>query len=210
MRKQLAAYGTAQRQLDTCRQSACTLLAESIRLHQSILACAVRKPTNIIFKRQERGLRGHYSGSSCRYIATFLQCLCTYIRSQLVSLLLHTVCNWLACIAMPCLDTDTSRRIVFLKSAGYLVSQIKKRHRQTVLIEYFLIFQPSDWPNTKRLMEIQSPRKDPFSGPIPFSTPNNSTTKNKWHEVLHATASEQLFSRIIDSRINWNIQRQHL
>ena len=29
------------------------------------------------------------------------------------------------------------------------------------------------------------------------------------HEILHATAHEQLFSRAIDSRINWNIHRQY-
>ena len=58
-----------------------------------------------------------------------------------------------------------------MKKAGYSVSQIKNPHRQTILkLAYFVThFQPSDRPNTKRLMEIQSPIKDPFS------TPNDST-----------------------------------
>ena len=84
----------------------------------------------------------------------------TYVASYLVSFLLSV---WLACITMPHLDVDTSKRVVLLKSAGYLVSQIKKQHGQTILIGYFLTFQPADWANTKSLMEIQSPMKDPFS-----------------------------------------------
>ena len=42
-----------------------------------------------------------------------IQCLCTYICSYLAS-----VFSWLACIAMPCLDIDTTRRVVFLKIAA--------------------------------------------------------------------------------------------
>ena len=61
-----------------------------------------------------------------------------YIRSHLASYLRSILCATAACITMPCLDIDTLRRVVFfrvfLKSAGYLVSQIKNRHRQTILI----------------------------------------------------------------------------
>ena len=79
---------------------------------------------------------------------------------------------------MPCLDIDTLRRVVFLGSAGYSVSQIKKQNWQTILIEYFLTFQPADWTNAKRLMEIQSSMKDPFSAQNPFSTQNDCTPNN--------------------------------
>ena len=52
------------------------------------------------------------------------------------------VCN--ACIIMPRLDIDTSSRVVssrvFLKSSGYSVSQIKNRHRQTILISTEQVF----------------------------------------------------------------------
>ena len=44
---------------------------------------------------------------------TFLQCLCTYIHSYLASFLFSICVHWLARIAMPCLDIDTSRRVVF-------------------------------------------------------------------------------------------------
>ena len=61
-----------------------------------------------------------------------------YICSHLVSFLHSILCATAACIAMPHLDIDTSRRVVFsrvfLKNAGYLVPQIKNRHRQTILI----------------------------------------------------------------------------
>ena len=66
-------YGTAQRQLDTCRQSTHNLLAKSTWLHQPILLCAVRKTCQHYFgKRQEHRLRGYYSRSSCGYLL-FLQ-----------------------------------------------------------------------------------------------------------------------------------------
>ena len=48
-----------------------------------------------------------------------------YIRSHLASFLRSILCAIAACIAMPCLDIETLRRVVFLKSAGYSVSQIK-------------------------------------------------------------------------------------
>ena len=41
---------------------------------------------------------------------------------------------------------------------------------------YFLTFQPTDWTNSKRLMEIQSPMKNPFSAPNPFSTPGQTVS----------------------------------
>ena len=53
----------------------------------------------------------------------------------------------------------------------------------------------------KRLMEIKSPIKDPFSMPNQFSTPNDSSQNNKASD----TASEQVFSSTIDSRFDWNI-----
>ena len=48
------------------------------------------------------------------------------------------LCATAACIAMHRLDIDTSIRVVFsqvfLKSTGYLVSQIKNRQQQTIFI----------------------------------------------------------------------------
>ena len=88
------------------------------------------------------------------------------------------LCATAACITMLRLDIDTSRRVVFfhilLKSAGYSVSQIKNRHRQTTLMtNIFSYWLPIYRPNAKRLMEIQSPIKDPFS------IPNDSTQNNR-------------------------------
>ena len=51
----------------------------------------------------------------------------TYVATYLVSFLLSICVRWLACIAMPCLDIDTSRRVVF-ECTGYSVSQIKKEN----------------------------------------------------------------------------------
>ena len=60
----------------------------------------------------------------------------TYIATS-VSFLQSILCATAACIAIPRLDIDTLRRVVFcrvfLKSAGYSVSQIKIQHRQTIL-----------------------------------------------------------------------------
>ena len=93
--------------------------------------------------------------------------------------------HWLACIAMPCLDIDTSRRVVF-ECAGYSVSQIKKQNWQTILIQYYLTFQPADWTNAKRLMEIQPPMKDTFSAQNPFSTQNNCVPNNiEWETACN-------------------------
>ena len=61
-----------------------------------------------------------------------------YIRSHLVLFLHSIMCATATCTAMPCLDIDTSLRVVFsqvfLKKVGYSVSQIKNRHRQSILI----------------------------------------------------------------------------
>ena len=101
--------------------------------------------------------------------------------SHLGSFLHSILCGTAAFIAMPCLDIETSRRVVFsgvfLKSASYSVLQINNRKRETIFIRIISIFsygfQPTDRPNTKRLMEIQSPLK------APFSTPNDSTPNNR-------------------------------
>ena len=96
-------------------------------------------------KRQERRLMGHYSGSSHRYIL-FLQCTIIYvyicIATKHLFFILYTVCN-ATCIIMHRLDIDTLRRIVlvFLKSAGYLVSQIKNRHQQAIIIPSILSYR---------------------------------------------------------------------
>ena len=73
------------------------------------------------------------------YVRTFpLVIMYIYIHSHLACFLHSILCATAACFTMPCLDIDTSRRVVFsrvfLKSAGYSVSQIKNRHRQTILI----------------------------------------------------------------------------
>ena len=51
-----------------------------------------------------------------------------YIHSYLASFLCSVLCTTAACIAMPHLDIDRSRRLVFscvfFKSTGYSVSQI--------------------------------------------------------------------------------------
>ena len=62
-----------------------------------------------------------------------------YLRGHLSSFLSSILCaTTVACITMLCLDIDTSRRLVFsrvfLKCAGYSVSQNKNRHQQTILI----------------------------------------------------------------------------
>ena len=52
-----------------------------------------------------------------------------YIHSYLASFLYSILCVTATCIAMPRLDIDTSKRVVFsqvfFKSTGYSVSQIK-------------------------------------------------------------------------------------
>ena len=61
-----------------------------------------------------------------------------HMYSELVLFLRSILCATATCIATPCLDIDTPRRVVFslvfLKSAGYLVLQIKNLHQQTILI----------------------------------------------------------------------------
>ena len=42
-----------------------------------------------------------------------------------------------------------------------------------------IFFQPTDGPNAKRLMEIQSPMKDSFSMPNAFFTSNDNTPSNR-------------------------------
>ena len=97
----------------------------------------------------ECSLRGHYSGYLCVYIHTLLQCLCMYIHmySYLESFLCSVLrmCNWLACIALPRFNIDTTRRAIFLKSAGYSVSQSKKQWTTTKSINTIFSYLPTNW-----------------------------------------------------------------
>ena len=80
-----------------------------------------------------------------------IQCLCIYMRSYLVSFFAYTVCNWLACTAMPRLDIDTTRRVVFLKStAGYSIHKLWSiGHQQTtlysILANKIFSYLPTNW-----------------------------------------------------------------
>ena len=69
------------------------------------------------------------------------------MHSHVASFLYFILCVTTTCIAMPCLDIDTSKRVViswvFLKSTGYSVSQIKNQHWQTILIASIIIFLPA-------------------------------------------------------------------
>ena len=132
-------YSTAEKQLDTCRWNTCSLSGESMRLHQPVLACVVRKTCQHYFcKRQERGLKGYFSMSSHGYILFFSDYVhILYTHSHLASFLYSILCATAACISMPYLGIDTSRRVafsqVFLKNTDYSVSQIKNSHRQIIL-----------------------------------------------------------------------------
>ena len=118
-------------------------------IHQPILACAVRKTCQHYFcKRQECRLRGHYSRYSHGYIYTFpsvIMYIYIILCSHLASFLHSILCATAACITIPCLDIDTSSRVVFswllLKSAGYSASQIKNRHQQSILIASTFSYQ---------------------------------------------------------------------
>ena len=65
------------------------------------------------------------SGYSHEYIAVNSVFMYKHMQVLISHLFFaYTMCNWLACIAMPRLDIDT-RRVVFLKSAaGYSVHKI--------------------------------------------------------------------------------------
>ena len=132
-----------------------------MQLHQPILACVVGKTCQHYFcKRQEHRLRGHYSRSSHWYIL-FLQWLCTYsyIRSHLASFLRSILCATAVCITMCHSDIDVYTRVafsrVFLKSAGYLVSQIKNLHQQTIFIASIFSYQlPTNWQAMAKREEV--------------------------------------------------------
>ena len=117
-------------------------------VHQPVLACAVRKTCQHYFcKRQECRLRGHYSGYSRGYIYMYFSFSdYLHIHTQPLSIFssFYTVYN-AACTTIPCLDIDTSRRVVFsrlfLKNTGYSVSQIKNQHQQSTLIAGIFSYQ---------------------------------------------------------------------
>ena len=105
-------YGTAQRQLDTPELSAHNLLVESMQLYQPVLACAVGKTCQHYFcRRQERRLKGITAGLHSGNIFPSVV-LYIYIRSHLVSFLCSILCATVACITMPRLNIETSRRLV--------------------------------------------------------------------------------------------------
>ena len=97
--------------------------------------------------RAKRALQWVFTGH-----ILFLQWLCTYmyVHSHIASFLYSILCVTAACIAMPCLNIDTSRRVVFcrvfLKSSGYWVSQIKNWHGQAILIASISSYHlPTNW-----------------------------------------------------------------
>ena len=92
----------------------------------------------------------------------------TYIATQHVSL--PTLCATGQPVLLCLLDIDTTRIVVSLKVICFTNHEASNIDNNSELIKYFLAFQLTDWTNSKRLMEIQSPMKDPFSTPNPFST----------------------------------------
>ena len=119
-----------------------------------------------------------------------------------------------------CSDIDTTRRVVLVlgywynKKSSFLEdccqlfsSQIMKLWTLDKqlwtgitlwLILIFLTFQPTDSTNSKRLMEIQSPMKNPFSTLNPFSIPSQ-TVSRAW-DIPYVR--NFLVARKMDSRIN--------
>ena len=95
---------------------------------------------------EECGLSGHYSGSSRGYILTAYTHVRSYSVASLFSspklLQLTSLAPALQYLpVMPRLDIDTRRRVVFLKSAGYSVSQIKKRlQEENILVSSQALF----------------------------------------------------------------------
>ena len=82
------------------------------------------KPVKITFQEEGMWAKKVLSVYLCRYKPVpFSVYVYTCVATQCL-FFAYTVCNWLACTAMPRLDIDT-RRVVFLKStAGYSVHKL--------------------------------------------------------------------------------------
>ena len=92
------------------------------------------KPANIIsVKGKNVGEEGITAGLQAGTYFSFSDYVHIHTMHSHLAYFLYSILHaTAACITMPRLDIDTSRRVVFsrvfLKSAGYLVSQIKNRH----------------------------------------------------------------------------------
>ena len=123
------------------------------------------------------------------YAGTYFLCtyICWYVAIQHLFFVLY-------CVQLVSLYCHVLlRRALFLKSTGYSVSQIKKRRTSTIiLIKYFLIYHPTNWPNAKRLIQIQLPMKDPFS------TPNNRACDTTHNCTIIAFQQDNQFKDLLE------------
>ena len=135
-----------------------------------------------------------------------------YIRSHLPSFLCSKLCATAACITMPRLDIDTSGRVVFsrvfLKSAGYSISQIKNGHRQTILIASIFSYRLPTKCHAKR----EEFNGDSISNKGSISTWNDSTPNNREWDTARSCTWVVLVGELIQKSIEtyWDNVRKFI